>query len=136
MREGLLWLPLLVIFVVLTALGWMERRRQALFRLWAQGSELARLDAAVAMRLQDGRISWGSVGPKGVELAEDIAVNHLELCELMADRSGDVPLTDEAYGPCHLRLVAEGRSLDIPFSDAVKARLWVDELMSRVRCQL
>lgn len=79
MREGLLWLPLLVIFVVLTALGWMERRRQALFRLWAQGSELARLDAAVAMRLQDGRISWGSVGPKGVELAEDIAVNHLEL---------------------------------------------------------
>ena len=136
MREGLLWLPLLVIFVVLTALGWMERRRQALFRLWAQGSELARLDAAVAMRLQDGRISWGSVGPKGVELAEEIAVNHLELCELMADRSGDVPLTDEAYGPCRLRLVAEGRSLDIPFSDAVKARLWVDELMSRVRCQL
>ena len=136
MREGLLWLPLLVIFVVLTALGWMERRRQALFRLWAQGSELARLDAAVAMRLQDGRISWGSVGPKGVELAEDIAVNHLELCELMADRSGDVPLTDEACGPCRLRLVAEGRSLDIPFSDAVKARLWVDELMSRVRCQL
>ncbi|OOV33823.1 hypothetical protein BV61_04120 [Candidatus Synechococcus spongiarum LMB bulk15M] len=136
MREGLLWLPLLVIFVVLTALGWMERRRQALFRLWAQGSELARLDAAVAMRLQDGRISWGSVGPKGVELAEDIAVNHLELCELMADRSGDVPLTDEAYCPCRLRLVAEGRSLDIPFSDAVKARLWVDELMSRVRCQL
>ena len=136
MREGLLWLPLLVIFVVLTALGWLERRRQALFRRWAEGSELAKLDAAVAMRLQDGRISWGPVGPKGVELAGDIAVNQLELCELMADRSGDVPLTDEAYGPCRLRLVADGQSLDIPFSDAVRARLWVDELMSRVRCQL
>lgn len=136
MREGLLWLPLLVIFVVLTALGWLERRRQSLFRLWAQGAELAKLDAAVAMRLQDGRISWGPVGPKGVELAGDIAVNQLELCELMADRSGDVPLTDEACGPCRLRLVADGQSLDIPFSDAVQARLWVDELMSRVRCQL
>ncbi|HBP54305.1 MAG TPA: hypothetical protein DD643_08255 [Synechococcus sp. UBA8638] len=136
MREGLLWLPLLVIFVVLTALGWLERRRQALFRHWAQGAELARLDAATAMRLQDGRISWGPVGPKGIELAGDIAVNHLELCELMADRSGDVPLTDEASGPCRLRLVANGQSLDIPFSDAVRARLWVDELMSQVRCQL
>ena len=136
MREGLLWLPLLVIFVVLTALGWLERRRQSLFRLWAQGSELAKLDAAVAMRLRDGRISWGFVSPKGIELTGDIAVNHLELCELMADRSGDVPLTDEAYGPCRLRLVADGRSLDIPFGDAVQARLWVDELMSRVRCQL
>ncbi|MCY3537656.1 MAG: hypothetical protein F4X84_00955 [Synechococcus sp. SB0662_bin_45] len=136
MREGLLWLPLLVIFVVLTALGWLERRRQTLFRSWAQGAELAKLDATVAMRLQDGRISWGPVGPRGIELAGDIAVNHLELCELMADRSGDVPLTDEASGPCRLRLVANGQSLDIPFSDAVRARLWVDELMSQVRCQL
>lgn len=136
MREGLLWLPLLVTFVVLTALGWLERRRQTLFRCWTEGSELAKLDAAVAMRLQDGRISWGPVGLKGVELAGDIAVNHLELCELMADRSGDVPLTDEASGPCRLRLVADGKSLDIPFSDAVRARLWVEELMSRVRCQL
>ena len=136
MREGLLWLPLLVVFVVLTALGWLERRRQVLFRRWAEGSELAKLDATVAMRLQDGRISWGVVGPQGVELAGDIAVNHLEICELMADRSGDVPLTNEASGPCRLRLVAEGRSLDIPFSDAVRARLWVDELMSRVSCQL
>ena len=136
MREGLLWLPLLVIFVVLVALGWLERRRQELFRVWAQGAELARMDAAVAMRLQEGRISWGSVGPKGVELMGDIAVNQLEVCELMADRSGDVPLTDEAYGPCRLRLVAAGRSLDIPLSDAVKARLWLDELVSRARCQL
>lgn len=136
MRDLFLWLPLLVTFMVLTALGWLERRRQTLFRLWAQGAELAKLDAAVAMRLQDSRISWGSVGPKGVELAGDIAVNHLEICELMADRSGEVPLTDEAYGPCRLRLVADGRSLDIPFSDAVRARLWVDELMSRVCCQL
>ena len=136
MREGLLWLPLLVIFVVLTALGWLERRRQALFRRWAEGSELARLDGAMAVRLRDGRISWGPVGPKGVELAGDVAVNHLEICELMADRSGDTPLTDESCGPCRLRLVAEGRSLDIPFNDAVRARLWVDELMSRVCCRL
>ncbi|KKZ12884.1 MAG: hypothetical protein TE42_02590 [Candidatus Synechococcus spongiarum SP3] len=136
MRDAVLWLPLLVTFMVLTALGWLERRRQAVFRLWSQGAELARLDVAVAVRLQDGRISWGSVGPKGVELAGDIAVNHLEICELMADRSGDVPLTNEACGPCRLRLVADGQSWDIPFSDAVRARLWVDELMSQVCCQL
>ena len=28
MSHGLMWLPLLVAFVVLTALGWLERRRQ------------------------------------------------------------------------------------------------------------
>ena len=28
MSHGLLWLPLLLVFVLLTALGWLERRRQ------------------------------------------------------------------------------------------------------------
>ena len=39
MIEGLLWLPLLVAFVLLVALGWLERRRQNLFRTWSEGSE-------------------------------------------------------------------------------------------------
>jgi hypothetical protein len=30
MTQGLLWLPLLVVFVLLTGLGWLERRRQRL----------------------------------------------------------------------------------------------------------
>ena len=29
--HGLLWLPLLLAFVLLAALGWLERRRQSLF---------------------------------------------------------------------------------------------------------
>ena len=28
MTQGLLWLPLLLVFVLLTGLGWLERRRQ------------------------------------------------------------------------------------------------------------
>jgi len=38
MNQGLLWLPLLVAFVVLAALGWLERRRQRLFMEWAAGA--------------------------------------------------------------------------------------------------
>ena len=30
MIHGLFWLPLLLVFVLLTALGWLERRRQQL----------------------------------------------------------------------------------------------------------
>ena len=43
MSHGLLWLPLLVAFVVLTALGWLERRRQRLFLELAEGSEILSL---------------------------------------------------------------------------------------------
>ena len=38
MSHVLLWLPLLLVFVLLAALGWLERRRQSLFRIWAEGS--------------------------------------------------------------------------------------------------
>ena len=41
MIHGLFWLPLLLVFVLLTALGLLERRRQQLFRDWAEGAELA-----------------------------------------------------------------------------------------------
>ena len=49
MSHGLLWLPLLVAFVVLTALGWLERRRQRLFLEWASESELSKLDGGGAL---------------------------------------------------------------------------------------
>ena len=46
MSHGLLWLPLLFAFVLLASLGWLERRRQTMFRTWAKGSELAKLDGS------------------------------------------------------------------------------------------
>ena len=60
MLHGLLWLPLLLIFVLLTALGWLERRRQNLFRSWADGSELCKLDSSGAASLKDGELRWSA----------------------------------------------------------------------------
>ena len=54
MIHGLLWFPLLIAFVLLTALGWLERRRQALYRSWAKNSELAKLDSSGAARKLGG----------------------------------------------------------------------------------
>jgi hypothetical protein len=48
MIHGLLWLPLLAAFVLLVALGWVERRRQQQFRDWATGAELAKLEKRMA----------------------------------------------------------------------------------------
>ncbi len=60
MSHGLLWFPLLLAFVLLASLGWLERRRQNLFRTWAEGSELAKLDGCGGARLKDGELHWSS----------------------------------------------------------------------------
>ncbi|MFM7268030.1 MAG: hypothetical protein ACKOZT_05510 [Cyanobium sp.] len=136
MTQGLLWLPLLLVFVLLTALGWLERRRQRLFREWAEGAELSKLDGCGAARLMDGELSWSTFSSGSFEPAGSFPIKQLELVELLALRSGEAPLTPESQGACRLRLVGGGLSRDVPFAEAERARRWIDELMARSRCEL
>ena len=136
MIHGLLWLPVLLVFVLLAALGWLERRRQTLFRQWAEGAELAKLDSCGAACLRDGLLRWsrfeaGSFQPEG-----EFVIKQLELVELLSLGSGEAPLTEESHGACRLRLVGDGQQQDLPFADAQRARRWIEELMARSRCEL
>ena len=136
MLHGLLWLPLIFIFFLLTALGWLERRRQNLFRNWANGSELCKLDSSGAACLKDGKLTWSAFEAGEFKEKDSFIIKKLELIELMALTSGEAPLTDESQGKCRLRLVGSGREMDIPFSDADRAREWMDQLMQKARCDL
>ena len=136
MLHGLLWLPLIFIFFLLTALGWLERRRQNLFRNWANGSELCKLDSSGAAYLKDGKLTWSAFEAGEFKEKDSFIIKKLELIELMALTSGEAPLTEESQGKCRLRLVGSGREMDVPFSDADKAREWMDELMQKARCDL
>jgi hypothetical protein len=136
MSHGLLWLPLLLVFVLLPALGWLERRRQRLFREWAEGSELAKLDSCGAARLVDGMLTWCTFEAGQLKQEGSFEIKQLELVELLSLHSGEAPLTEESQGSCRLRLVGGGEQKDLPFADAERARRWIDELMSRSRCEL
>jgi len=136
MSHGLLWFPLLLAFVLLASLGWLERRRQNLFRTWAEGSELAKLDGCGGARLKDGELQWSSFEAGKFQDQGSFDVCKLELVELMSLASGDAPLTDESQGRCRLRLIGKGLQMDVPFSDADRARNWGEQLMARARCDL
>jgi len=136
MIHGLLWLPLLLVFVLLTSLGWLERRRQNLFREWAKGSELSKLDSSGAALVQSGKLSWSSFEAGKFQVQGSFEISKLELVELMSLASGDAPLTDESQGRCRLRLIGNGSEMDVPFDDAERARKWMDKLMAKARCDL
>ena len=136
MIHGLLWFPLLLVFVLLTSLGWLERRRQNLYRIWAEGSELAKLDGCGAAKVKGGFISWSSFEAGSFQEKDKFEIKSLELIELMALSSGEAPLTNESQGLCRLRLIGCGKELDVPFSDADRAREWMNQLMRKARCDL
>tara|TARA_Y100001970_G_scaffold289662_1_gene420765 strand:- start:3212 stop:3622 length:411 start_codon:yes stop_codon:yes gene_type:complete len=136
MSHALTWLPLLGAFILLTSLGWIERRRQNLFLEWSNGSDICKLDSESAASLKEGFLTWSSF-EAGKFIEKDIfQITKLELVELMSLSSGEAPLTSESQGKCRLRLVGNGKTMDIPFSDAEKAREWMDELMKRAKCEL
>ena len=136
MIHGLLWFPLLMAFILIAALGWLERRRQSLYLFWAKGSELAKLDGTGAARLKDGFLCWSSFEAGSFKEEAIFEVKKLEMVELMALSSGEAPLTKESQGRCRLRLIGSGNEIDVPFSDAERARQWMDQLMSKARCDL
>ena len=136
MIHGILWFPLLIVFVLLTSLGWLERRRQNLYLDWAKGSELAKLDNAGAARLKDGILCWSSFEAGKFKNEASFEIKQLELLELLALASGEAPLTIESQGSCRLRLVGSGQELDVPFADADRAREWMNKLMEKSRCDL
>ena len=136
MIHGLLWFPLLIAFVLLTALGWLERRRQNLFRGWAEGAELSKLDGSGAARLKDGIFIWSRFEAGSFKEQDTFEITKLELLELMALTSGEAPLTTESQGRCRLRLIGNGKEVDVPFSDAEQARKWMSQLMGKARCDL
>ena len=136
MIHGLLWFPLILVFVLLTALGWLERRRQNLYRSWAKDSELAKLDESGAARLKEGIISWSSFEAGNFAEKDSFEIKKLELVELMALSSGEAPLTNESQGQCRLRLIGNGKEIDVPFADADRARQWMNQLMGKARCDL
>ncbi|KGG11976.1 MULTISPECIES: hypothetical protein [Prochlorococcus] len=136
MTHGLLWFPLLIVFLLLASLGWIERRRQNLFRNWAKDSELAKLDSSGAARLKDGILCWSSFEAGKFSDQDSFEIKQLELVELMALSSGEAPLTSESQGQCRLRLIGCGKEIDVPFSDAERARQWMGQLMGKARCDL
>jgi hypothetical protein len=136
MSHGLLWLPLLVVFPLITALGWLERRRQRLFRDWAEGAELSKLDDCGGARLINGVLTWSVFASGKLEEKGQFEVKTLEKVELLALGSGEAPLTEESQGACRLRLISGNAHQDVPFADADRARRWIAELMARSRCEL
>ena len=136
MIHGLLWFPLLLAFLLLTALGWLEKRRQTLFSEWAKSSELSKLDGSGAARLKEGILCWSTFEAGNFKQQGAFKIKNLELVELMSLASGDAPLTEESQGRCRLRLVGGGKSLEVPFTDAERARDWMNQLMGKARCDL
>lgn len=131
MERGLLWLPLLGIFIWLAGSGWHEYRKVEAYQDWAKGFQKSKYDIFAVLGLNGREITWGKPTRRGpVDLAtlslDDVRsiwllIDHksvdLEMdLEDLPTRSGEIEL--------EFQLKNEGISVRIPFTEIQMAAQW------------
>jgi len=71
MTRGLLWLPLLVVFIGLAWAGWSEYQKLESYKVWAQTLDQAKYDIYSVLGLKGNLVVWGKPTRRGpIELQQ------------------------------------------------------------------
>lgn len=136
MERGLLWLPLLILFIGLAWAGWNEYQKLSAYQAWASGFERAKYDIYAVIGQGGDRLTWGIPTRKGpINLQtliltdiQSVALTNgattLPASELPALDQGD-RLPKQARNQVALVLsLATAAPVTIPFSDLSLAIKW------------
>lgn len=136
MERGLLWLPLLVMFIGLAWAGWAEYTKIEAYKLWAEGFEQAKYDLYSIMGYRNGTITYGKATRKGMVDLKTVAIASLSQISLQVN---DQPITDLDNLPTKgkaalvLHPKANQAQIAIPFTQIDLAAKWVVYLQKLIK---
>lgn len=130
MLHGLLWFPLLGLFIWLAWAGRREFRQVEAYRIWAGNFETAKYDNLAVLGLQGDRLTWGKPTPAGPCDCQDLALSADLDVELWVDGDRcDLEAALASGRRAELRLLApEHSKATIPFTNPELARNWALKL--------
>ena len=99
MERGLMWLPLLALFIGLAWAGWNEFQKVEAYRRWAEGSDRAKYDIYAMLCQRGAKLSWGKPSRQGPQAVQSCSLNQIQDLILQIDQqrwTGSEVLTLEA----------------------------------------
>jgi len=130
MERGLLWLPLLSIFIWLAWAGRHEYLKVEAYKLWAQGFERHKYDIYAVLGQQGDRLTWGTPTTKEPINLQTIALADIRTVELKIDGQGFTDPDQDLPRQGQKIAIELNSSLSIPFTDIVIAVNWLRYLRS------
>jgi hypothetical protein len=136
MERGLMWLPLLALFIGLAWAGWNEYQKLEAYNVWAAGFERAKYDIYAVLGQQGDRLTWGKPTRHGPIELQEIAIADIDRItvqngsdELTADQwltHADDGAIAQAKRQVQLRLYPLGTAAPwtVPFTDLSLALQW------------
>lgn len=126
MTRGLLWLPLLAIFIGLAWAGWSEYQKLESYKAWAAGFDHAKYDIYAVLGLKGDQLTWGKPTRRG-----PIELQHCRLTEVTSVHViGDERSLDWDNPPARVKRVSlqlgftAAPTVSIPFTEVGLAIRW------------
>jgi hypothetical protein len=127
MEHGLMWLPLLGLFIGLAYAGWNEYQRLEAYKIWAKGFDRAKYDIYAVLGQKGRELVWGIPNRKGTIEVQRLSLEQVQGVVLMADGQAINP---EKYPTQAKQVILElvrkdsGPPMKIPFTQIDIAAQW------------
>ncbi|MGP1382857.1 MAG: hypothetical protein ACTS2F_04810 [Thainema sp.] len=134
MERGLMWLPLLGLFIWLAWAGWNEYQKVEAYKTWAADFERAKYDIYAALGQKADQLTWGSPSRKGPVDLKTVSLKEVESISVNVDgQEFPIQLDETSDLPEKGRKVAiaihlPNETVSIPFTDAELAGKWAQQL--------
>jgi hypothetical protein len=130
MERGLMWLPLLALFVGLAWAGWNEYQKVEAYRRWSQSADRAKYDIYAVLIQQGNQLSWGLPTRQGPVDLQSLDLRQVRSMQLLVD--GKPVSAEQPPGKGRKAELAfsleDDRTVQIPFTEVQLARKWFQVL--------
>lgn len=127
MTRGLLWLPLLIVFVWLAWSGWNEYQKLEAYHIWAEQFEHAKYDIYAVLGQNGSDLTWGKPTRKGPMQLQTFSLRDVaEIRLLVAGQPVDLEQPPERGRNIALEFqcFSAATPIHIPFTDPALAAQW------------
>lgn len=133
MERGLLWLPLLGVFIWLAWAGWNEYQKVEAYRVWAESFDKAKYDIYAVLGVDDTNITWGKPTRRGPVNLQTFSLQDVRSLQLLVN-SEPVDIDNlPSQGKVVLEfVVSDSENIQVPFTDVDLAVNWCKYLQQKL----
>ncbi|MGJ3246583.1 MAG: hypothetical protein ACFE0I_10955 [Elainellaceae cyanobacterium] len=131
MIKGLLWLPLLAVFIGLAWAGWNEYQKLESYRVWAAQFQKAKYDIYAVLGQNGSDLTWGKPTRQGPTHLQTFSLKDVESLELRVDGQPIDPQQSTSAGRqigLRFQVSSLDNPIDVPFTDFSLAAKWATYL--------
>ncbi len=138
MERGLLWLPLLAVFIWLAWQGWNEYQKVEAYQNWATGFERAKYDIYAVLAQNGSDLTWGKPTRKGPVDLKTFSLKNVRSLRLVVDEtpvSLETPPSKGRAIALEFELNDSSAVVRIPFTEIPLAAQWGKHLQQELQLQ-